>query len=103
MQTPLSLDIKPLFTSTRLDSDFQDDPLLLKLNMEPDLAIHEADARGAAEVSSPPTDEESGPEDQGANKAIVAYLLAEVEEFQELNRLRLKVSLCVGQPGALCR
>jgi hypothetical protein len=73
MQTPLSLDIKPLFTSTRLDSDFQDDPLLLKLNMEPDLAIHEADARGAAEVSSPPTDEESGPEDQGANKAIIRH------------------------------
>jgi hypothetical protein len=60
--------------------------------MEPDLAVHEDSTTGATEVNTLPANEASVPEEHSAKKAIVEYLLAEVEEFRELSRLRQEVS-----------
>jgi hypothetical protein len=60
--------------------------------MEPDLAIQDASARSAAEMSSLPTTQELVPEEQSAGEVITSYLVAEVEEYRELSRLRQEVN-----------
>jgi hypothetical protein len=49
-------------------------------------------AKIAVEMSSLPTTQELAPEEQSAGEVITLYLLAEVEEYRELSRLRQEVS-----------
>jgi hypothetical protein len=60
--------------------------------MEPNLAVYGDSAKNAAEVSTLPTTQELVPEEQSAGEVITLYLLAEVEEYRELSRLRQEVS-----------
>jgi hypothetical protein len=67
-------------------------PLPRELDMEPNLPVHEDSAKNAAEVSSLPTTQELVSEEQNAGEVITSYLLAEVEEYRELSRLRQEVN-----------
>jgi hypothetical protein len=60
--------------------------------MEPKLAVHVDSAKIAVEMSSLPTTQELAPEEQSAGEVITLYLLAEVEEYRELSRLRQEVN-----------